>query len=49
MRTYLFTLLKIGGGANMVTQISTSAGVSAARSIAENQNPGYKVVSYKLV
>lgn len=49
MKTYLVILAKLGGGLNIQTQITTTATMSIARQIAENQNPGYKSISIRQV
>lgn len=49
MKTYLITLAKRGGGMQIQTQVTTTATMSAARQIAENQNPGYYSISVKQV
>jgi hypothetical protein len=49
MKTFLVTLAKRGGGFNIQTQITTSATMSIARQIAENQNPGYYSISVRQV
>jgi hypothetical protein len=47
MKTYEVTLAKKGGGNTMKTTVTCWQ--NDIRKIAENQNPGYTVISYKQI